>query len=182
MAADPAGARTIRRAYAVHPVAPSRASARCGSGTPKRTDCLPARSSGSASCPLARWAGAWSPAWWMKTQRSTARTRAAAARAIRPRRARPSGWSSMGWSGSGRRRVRFRRKTRWPGGSIRASIRGRTTHLRGKADCQTDCGWKGGARVLRRSAARHRHTRASGVLRAVRHCRAGKDHAFIGLA
>jgi aryl-alcohol dehydrogenase-like predicted oxidoreductase len=48
-----AAAGTIRRAHAVQPASPCRASTRCGGGAPKPRSCPP-WSSASASCPTAR--------------------------------------------------------------------------------------------------------------------------------
>ncbi len=90
------------RACACSRSRPSRANIPCGGARRRRTSCRPARNSGSASCPSARWAGATSPARSTRRRPSAATTIASACRASRPRPARRTGLSSTCSSRDGR--------------------------------------------------------------------------------
>ena len=69
-----AGARTIRRAHAVHPVTALQSEYRFGRGLPKRKYCRRWKSWGSDSSPSVRWARASSPVRWTMRQPLKART------------------------------------------------------------------------------------------------------------
>jgi aryl-alcohol dehydrogenase-like predicted oxidoreductase len=85
-----AAPETIRRAHAVHPIAPCRPSTRCGRATPRPASWRRAASWGSASCPTRRSGAAFCRAASSRPTTSTRRTSVAAALASPARTSTPT--------------------------------------------------------------------------------------------